>query len=336
MKKKNLALLLFFGIFISDLHAQLINLNGTWEFGIDRKYDREVEVPGIVTDPAQFNKNKIWYKREVRLPEGDWSYGTLQLNGARFAPEVYIDGVLVSKQNGGMAPTFHLLKGKNVKPGKSVMLEIALSPLNNIPESDASYVPRADHWRSNISSYLWDDVVLKFHKGIRISRLIPSYDIENKVIKLKYELDRMESEKSGPFTVEIGIRDLQGRKLIGKEFAQKGPEGELDIFYGDSMQLWTPLNPSLYNLSISVRDRKRRLDTEQLTIGIRQFDEREKQFYLNGNPCKVRAGTVVWHRWSRNPENTDILYDTTWFVNHVIKPLKERNNDFGNKGRGRI
>jgi hypothetical protein len=324
MKKKNIALILFFGIFISEVFSQQINLNGTWKFGVNRKYNKEVEVPGIVTDPTQFNENKIWYKREVRLPEGDWSYGTLQLSGARFAPQVYIDGVLASKKNGGMAPTFHFLKSNHIKPGKSIIIEIALSPLNNLPESDASYIPEADHWRSNISSYLWDDVVLKFHNGIKISRLIPFYDIETKVIKLKYELDKIDYKRTEPFSMEIEIMDPHGKKLIGKEFVKTGLKGELDFYYGDNIQLWTPLIPNLYNLTLSVKDRKITLDKEQITIGIKQFEEKEKQFYLNGNPYKVRAGTIVWHRWSRNTENMDILYDTTWFINNIIKPLKDR------------
>ncbi len=324
MKYKHISLFVFFGIFMPAVYSQQVCLNGTWEFGTDRLYTREVEVPGMVSDPTLVNENKIWYRRKVRLPEGDWEYATLQLSGARFDPEVYIDGVLVSKQNGGMAPTFHPLSGKNLKPGKSVTIEIALSPLKNLPESNASYVPRADHWRSNISSYLWDDVVLKFHNVIKISRLIPSYGLENEVIKLKYELDKLDDYNSGQFTMEIEIRDLHGKKIIGKEFAQKGLKGELDVFYGDSIQLWTPLTPNLYILTIFVRDHQRILDTEKITIGARQFDEKGKQFYLNGNPCKVRAGTVVWHRWSRNSENMDILYDTTWFVKNVIKPLKER------------
>jgi hypothetical protein len=258
------------------------------------------------------------------LPEGHWKYATLELKGARFSPEVYINGFSVSKQNGGMAPTYHLLKHKDVKPGESITIEIALSSLDNLPESDASYIPEADHWRSNISSYLWDDVVLKFHNEIKIRRLIPFYDIENKVIKLKYELDTIDYQKIDLFSIEIEITDLYGKKLIEKEFEKKGLKGELDICYGDTMQLWTPLNPNLYNLIISVKDRKRTFDTEQIAIGIKQFDEKEKQFWLNNNPYKVRAGTVVWHRWSRNIENIDILYDTTWFKNNIIAPLKER------------
>src|SRR4030042_6937108 len=304
--------------------ACTISLNGEWEMGCGRDYTERVIVPGVHSDPTRMEPSTLWYRREVILPEGNWKYATLELKGARFSPEVYINGVSVSKQNGGMAPTFHLLKHKDVKPGKSVIIEIALSQLNNIPQSDASYIPEADHWRSNISSYLWDDVVLKLHNEIKISRLIPIYDIEYKVIKLKYELDTIDYQKIKPVSIEIEITDLSGKKIIKKEFVKKDLNGELDIYYGDNMQLWTPLNPNLYNLTVSVNDRKIQSDSEQITIGIKQFDEQEKQFYLNNNPCKVRAGTVVWHRWSRNTENTDILYDTTWFKNNIIKPLKER------------
>jgi beta-galactosidase len=138
-----------------------ISLNGRWEMGSGRIYTRNVTVPGIHTDPAKMNTEKLWYRKEILLPEGHWKFATLELKGARFSPEVFVNGVSVSKQNGGMAPTFHLLNSRDVKPGKKIIIEIALTSLKDIKPSDASYIPVADQWRTNVSSCLWDDVILR-------------------------------------------------------------------------------------------------------------------------------------------------------------------------------
>ena len=34
-----------------------------------------------------------------------------------------------------------------------------------LPKTDASYIAVSDHWRSNVSSSLWDDVVLHLHRA---------------------------------------------------------------------------------------------------------------------------------------------------------------------------
>ena len=325
MSKNIFIVIVYFTICTISSYSQELNLNGLWETGIDRNYDRKAETPGINTDPARFSAGTVWYKRSVRLPDGDWTYATLQLKGARFSPEVYVDGVSVSQKNGGMAPTFHLLKSENVRPANTIILEIALASLSNISESDASYIARADHWRSNISSYLWDDVILKFHKEIRIARLIPFYDINKKTVKLRYELEQiadMISPRS--YSVNIGISDKQRGNLVQKECTECDLKGEIEIYYGDKLQLWTHLNPVLYNLNIQITDGERILDEDEINIGIREFEVKGKQFLLNNDPCKIGSGTVVWHRWSRNADESDIIYDTAWFVRNVIVPLKER------------
>lgn len=69
------------------------SLNGKWEIGSGRIYTKYVNVPGIHTDPASMNTEKLWYRREVILPEGTWKYATLELKGARFLPEVFVNGV---------------------------------------------------------------------------------------------------------------------------------------------------------------------------------------------------------------------------------------------------
>ncbi len=172
-------LLVIFCLGMNNLFADINCLNGTWDVGEDRNYTKKMSVPGLASDPSKMNNGVLWFKREIQLPDGVWTHATLILKGAIFSPSVYINGEKVSQQNGGMAPTHHLLNHEAIKPNNNITIEIALQSLKNIPETDASYVPTANHWRSNISSLIWDDIVLKTHGKFRISRIIPFSDIKN-------------------------------------------------------------------------------------------------------------------------------------------------------------
>ena len=183
---------------MNDLLADIIRLNGTWEVGENRNYTKEINVPGLASQPDQMNENNLWFKRDLELPEGDWTHATLILKGALFSPSVYINGEKVSEQNGGMAPTYHLLDHVAIKPGNTITIEIALQSLKNIPETDASYVPTANHWRSNISSLIWDDIILKTHGGFRISRIIPFTDIINDRVNVYWEVENRINKEEIP------------------------------------------------------------------------------------------------------------------------------------------
>ncbi|MFZ0283026.1 MAG: glycoside hydrolase, partial [Bacteroidales bacterium] len=194
--------------------AGTVSLNGTWEMGHGRNYTRTVIVPGIHTDPAMMDPETLWYRKEIELPAGNWKYATLELKGARFSPEVYINGVSVSRQNGGMAPTFHLLNHKDVKPGRKIKIEIALKSLKDLPVTDASYIPVADQWRSNISSSLWNDVVLKLHGDLRIDRVIPFIDFKNQKADFSVYISEIGILKKKSAKSRVEILDKSGRRLL--------------------------------------------------------------------------------------------------------------------------
>ena len=115
---------LLLAIPLSNQAQNTLVLNGLWLMGESRIYSQVVSVPGIHTNPTQMNADTLWYKREVTLPRGNWKYATLELKGARFAPAVYVNGEQVARSDGGMAPTFYLLRSKAVRPGKTITLEV--------------------------------------------------------------------------------------------------------------------------------------------------------------------------------------------------------------------
>ena len=306
----------------------IISLNGSWEMGHERNYTQNVIVPGIHTDATKMNAEKLWYRKEVILPEGNWKYATLELKGARFSPEVYVNGMSVSKVNGGMASTFHLLKNKDIKPGKKVILEIALLSLKDLPETDASYIPTADQWRSNISSSLWDDVILKLHGDYRIDRIIPFIDFNNQKADISFDVSNVGLTGNKSMTSKIEILDNSGKVLLFNEGNVSPSTNKIIIPYGNVLKPWSPEQPNIYKLKLSLIEGKDTIDQSVIPFGVKDFRIIDKQFYLNNQPISLLGGTVVWHRWVRDQEGSELGYNTEWFTENVILRLKEHGANY--------
>lgn len=301
---------------------QTVSLNGFWQMGEGRKYASEVNVPGIHCDPTKMNADTLWYRRKVTLPKGDWKYATLELKGARFAPSVYVDGKLVSQKGGGMAPTFHLLKGKNVKPGKKVTIEIALQSLAKLPQTDASYIAVSDHWRSNISSSLWDDVLLHVHGTDRISNIIPDTDPYKKTLGIRFIVEEMKPSK-GNAVYKLDIADNEGRIVVTKSGSYYKGKNDLSIQYNNVLREWSPEHPAIYKMTIALQKGGKTIERVERKLGLKRFEIKGKHFMLNGKPCHLRGGSFVWHRWMRSKEGIELGYDTAWFENNIIRRMKE-------------
>jgi hypothetical protein len=305
-----------------------ISLNGVWQTGFSRNYTSASTVPGIAIDPSKINTEKLWYKKTLVLPKGEWQYATLELKGARFLPEIFVNGVSVSKQNGGMAPTFHLLRSKDVRPGNTIILEIALSSLNDISQKDASYIPPADQWRSNVSSCLWDDVILHLHGNTRIERIIPFVNENESSAAIHLDLSQFNAVNFSGKS-QLNITDAKGKLLVTKQQILTGLRNVINFSYKNKLQKWSPENPVVYQLHLTVFDEKGKAsDAYTMPFGIKAFATKNKQFYLNDQPCKLRGGTVVWHRWMRSQEGRELGFDTAWFAENIVQRLKDHGANY--------
>lgn len=312
----------------ASLSSVIINLNGTWEMGHGRNYIQKVTVPGIHTDPSKMDPDRLWYRREVSLPAGNWKYATLELKGARFSPEVYINGITVSKQNGGMTSTFHLLKHKDVKPGKKIIIEIALLSLKDLPQTDASYIPVADQWRSNISSCLWNDVILKLHGDHRIDRIIPFTDYNNRKTDFSFDISNAGSAGKSITKGILEIIDNSGKTILSGEGRVAKGKNIITVAYGEKLKDWSPELPNLYKARLSLISGRDTIDQSSISFGVRDFKIKNKQFYLNNRHYPLLGGTVVWHRWVRDDEARLLGFDIKWFTDNVIVRLKEHGANF--------
>ena len=306
------------------------SLNGLWELGINREYSMTVQVPGIVYAADEIPEGEVWYRKKVILPHENFENAVLILHGAKYAPSVYVNGSLVSQKEGGMAPTVHLLKHKDVRAGAELDLEICLETLNTMDKEDASYLPPSDHWRSNLTSHLWDDVEIVLYNSIRVDWLIPEY--ENGAYYIRY---KGVMERSAASSACIHMQLYDDEKCIGtyhmvsseeldlcEDMADEGSEkmvfqGKARLILRESVTLWSPECPKIYRIRCEADGA-----VWEQEIGFKQLEILDKHFRLNQMPMILRMSSIVWHRAYRDTQFQELAYDSEWFCEEIIKRLK--------------
>lgn len=326
---KNIVMISLFIMAVESMasaQTQTISLNGKWQMGFARKYTSTVDVPSIATDPTKMNNNVLWYKKEVTLPDGNWTTATLKLKGARFQPTIYINGDSISKQEGGMAPIFFVINHKDMKPRKTITLEIALASLKNMSPNDASFIPWSDQFRSNISSELWDDVILHLHGRTSIYRMIPFTDFKKQKVTIQFDLNNAENFKGN---IIAQIVSNNGKVLLATTKATTGAHGSVDISLKEKLKEWSPNHPNVYQLKLQIAHTNNVVTDEAvINYGVKKLEIKDKQFYLNGEHFIAKGPTVVWHRWMRTQEGRELGYDTAWFIKNIIQRTKDLGGNY--------
>lgn len=102
------------------------------------------------------------------------------------------------------------------------------------------------------------------------------------------------SRQQKQYSVRWQLTDKKGRVVASAEEKELSlPAGEASSVTGrlqvKAPQLWHPDHPYLYTLKVQVRDGALLNDEKAIRIGIRQFDLRNGQFYVNGQPILFRG-----------------------------------------------
>ncbi len=293
--------------------VQRMKLNGLWSLGTE-----EVIVPGVHRDTTEISTETMTYRRWLDLPPGTWTHATLELAGARFGPSLAINGDQVAQAAGGMAPISLAADHADVQPEGRVELALILNGLGAIPTDDASFIPPADHWRSNVAACVWDDVSLRLHGSVAVAGVVPFYD-GGAELTLRCDLDRR-GDDQGP--VQLVAEVFQDDRIFARTTMPcEGDQGQLVLNVSDC-PWWSPEQPACLGLRLRVERAGVVLDEVTQAWGRRTFAIKGKGFVLNGAPVHLRAGSIVWHRWIRNPEGLDLGWDREWLREHVVRRLK--------------
>lgn len=321
---KQLLLGLITSLFMLSLQAQeRQDLTGIWQFRLDRKdkgisenwqtqkFQDFIHLPGT-TDEAHYGEKTsgsdfgiltraykyygpAWYQKEINIPK-EWHAKRISLDLERvmWQSKIYIDGKEVSTRDALSSPHHHDLGYLSV--GKH-MLTIRIN-------NDLIYnIGDKGHVYTEYTQSIWNGIVgrieLNAHESIRFSNPQVYTTIDTKLMQIK---DTIVNESGKNANVEISYC-LVDRKSNVKIFeaTEKARlnKGKTVLDYKANMpstlKLWDDVNPNLYKLQITIKDKDKTYDTFSDEIGFREITTSKSKILINGKPVFMRGNLDCVH-----------------------------------------
>jgi beta-galactosidase len=300
--------------------VKTVSLDGEWEVGPNRRYNAAGNVPGMPFDPAQDARGTAWYRRILQLPEGRWTHATLLLRGARWSPVIYVNGRELSRCEGGMAPTRHLLAGDDVRAGQAVRLEIELTALSDVDSADASWLPLGERWRTNLAAGLWDSAELRCHGPSRIARVVPRFDYERVELRVDWQIEQMDSP-AVEHEVRLELFADEPQAIRSSVVRVAGVAGRGVVKVGE-LEQWHPDNPKCYRLRVSLLRDGVVVDVDEMTIGLRTVGVAGSKVTIAECPLFLRGVVIAWQRWLRDGAAHEWAWHKAWFKGALVDRLR--------------
>jgi len=284
------------------------SLDGIWDFKTDPKNIglNENWKDGFVSDsstvvPSSWNDldpelsdyiGVSWYQTSFSISNlWDLRNVFLRFDSVTYHSTIWINGTLVGKNEGGHLPfEFNVEKiaKKDLVNKLVVRVENELSPLrvppgnvdtgslsifmNNIPRTNYDFFPYAGIDRS-VKLYM-----------------VPEFYISD------IDVDTSIEKNTGLVTVEVKSNSKDSLEAFAElsegNSSYKSEKNNINnklVINVDNPKLWSPSNPSLYNLNIQLLKDGKTIDSYDLDIGIREIQAKNGQIYLNGEKIELKG-----------------------------------------------
>lgn len=284
----------------------VLDISGIWKFKKDVKNTGEAEqwfngltdaeqiaVPGSWNDQHEGDHNYLgtaWYELETNVPEA-WKNDNIyiRVGSAVYLSKLWINGKAVGQHEGGHLPFAFLISDK-IKWGEknriTIEVENELKPdripngnvqggsFSNFPASNYDFFPYAGLSRK---VFLYSTPKKAVIKDITVQT-----DFEGSTGKLSVLV-----EKEG--AINKGVLNIKGHgvdKDVPFTFRNNQVDVKTDI---PNVELWSPKNPALYEVTVYLGSKKSPLDVYTLETGVRTIKVTSTQVLLNGEPILLKG-----------------------------------------------
>lgn len=253
---------------------------------------RQVDVPHDWSIEGEFNRSNPagqggaylpagigWYRKTIKTDIKADERLFLEFDGVMACSSVYVNGKLAGyRPNGYVGFTYDITDF--VTPGKDAVVAVRV---------DNSVQP-ASRWYTGSGINRHVRLVRKNACHIPMDGVCASY--EDGRVSIKATVANT-SDKVRNVKLQYSLKDANGKILA------KGNSSDKQVGNGEQTQisgtvqvkdpeLWSPDNPYLYMLEVSLIDGRKELDSETITTGLRTIRyDNEKGFFLNGQILKM-------------------------------------------------
>ena len=255
------------------------NLNGLWEYAIrptgtqqPADMDGQILVPFAVESSLSGvmktlgKENELWYSREFTVPSS-WKGKNILLHfgAVDWQADVWVNGVKMGQHRGGYTPfsfdiTPVLAKGKN---------QITVKVWD---PSDEGYQPRGKQvkhpdgsWYTPVSG-IWQTGWMEPVSANHITRLKTTPDIDKKILIVEAHT------ATGNPSAVVSVVVSEGGKVVATGKAMQGQPVQLAI---ENARLWSPENPFLYDMKVTLTDNGKVIDEVNSYAAMRKYSIRQ-------------------------------------------------------------
>lgn len=252
------------------------NLNGLWDYAITQRgaakpamSGKKILVPFAVesslsgVQETMGREKEIWYQRSFQTPR-DWRNDRILLHfgGVDWETEVWVNDVYIGSHRGGYTPFCFDITAA-LKSGNNTLTVKVWDP------TDEGYQPRGK--QSNRPEGIWYTAVTGIWQTVWLEPVPQSYisdlRITPNVDAKTVTVDPAIESKSSDLICEVKVLDkgkvvATGKSLGGAPVSLRMPE---------QVQLWSPNNPYLYDLQVTILDGNKPLDQVRSYTALRKI-----------------------------------------------------------------
>ena len=286
-------------------HRSLLDLSGFWQFQLDPKDEgeaarwfdalpagRTIAVPcswNDLFDDARDYLGLAWYRTETWIPQA-WRGQRvfLRVGSANYAGKVWVNGHLVAEHLGGHLPFAADVTDRIVwDRATAIAVGVENKPLpDRVPAGPS---PSGGLFAGLTGGYPATTYDFFPYAGLHRPVLlfsVPPTHIEDVTVRTTLE--------GADGRVDLRVRATsgysgRGRARLGAVEAPLGfRNGAAEVLLRvPQARPWSPRDPHLYPLTVTLDDGRRTTDSYTLDVGIRTFEVRGDRLLLNGDPITL-------------------------------------------------
>lgn len=314
------------------VRRQWKNLNGAWRFAFDDEneglaggwshglpgeqtirvpFSYETEMSGIGDERVH---NVVWYSREVSLAEWDReSRLLLHFEGCDYRTQVWANGAYIGEHRGGYARfSFDLTHAAAGAEGLILTVRVEDGLAQNQPRGKQRY--KNESWGCWYvqTTGIWKTVWMECVPREYLLGVANTPDPEQGLLRLEVEAAiEAPAFAKADYVLETRVC-FDGVQLVLDRQPLTAPEQEFTVSLRQEeapLHLWSPEQPSLYDVRYRLYRNGLLLDTAESYFGLRHIELRGDRILLNGSELYLRMilDQGYWQRSGLTPPDEAAL-----------------------------
>lgn len=271
---------------------------------------RTIAVPGSWNDQFTDSRDylgRVWYEKETFVPSS-WRGQRIfiRVGSATYAAKLWLNGQPIGQHEGGQVPFAFEISSQikwETTNRLTIQVENILKP-SRVPTGNVQGGPFSNYPKSNYDFFPYAGL----HRDVWIYSIPAAASIKDVTVKTAF------TGTTGSIDVVV---DTEGKVAQGNiTISRNGQRYDMPVrFSGNratatisipNVRLWSPDDPYLYTVDVTLGTGKTRLDHYSLETGVRTISASDKQLLLNGKPIFLKGfgkheDFPIFGRGSANP-----------------------------------